>query len=74
MSRPILVQDRHYVPRCDSCETPISDPYATLSYKMEGGKKAFGGFHLCYDCSQTVWKAIKENELGKRLIATGKVA
>ena len=66
---PKIINLRHRIPTCDACDTPISDPHSTLHLKQEGGRKAFSGLHLCYECSQKVWLSIKHDTLAKHLAA-----
>jgi hypothetical protein len=65
MSKIINLRTR--LPSCDACDTPISDPHSTLHLKQEGGRKAFGGLHLCYSCSEKIWLAFKHGTLAKHL-------
>ncbi len=64
---PKIINLRDYTPSCDACSTPISDPHSTLHLKQEGGRKAFSGLHLCYDCSQRVWLAFRDGTIAKHL-------
>jgi hypothetical protein len=62
-----IINLRNRIPSCDACNTPISSPHSTLHLKQEGGRRAFSGLHLCYECSQKVWIAVKDDTLAKHL-------
>ena len=64
----VLTFGKFQAPRCDACDTPISDPHSILHIKQEGGRKAFIDSHLCYTCSEMVWQSIREGTLEKRLV------
>jgi hypothetical protein len=64
----VLTFSKFQAPRCDACETPISEPHSVLHIKQEGGRKAFMDSHLCYTCSNLIWQAIKDGKAEKRLI------